>query len=62
LVDAMIEENRTKFLQYCDINVPIQRLCLGLASLTEWRPWVLFWLRIPRAFRDRVFSIDIRRT
>ncbi|KAF2490464.1 hypothetical protein BU16DRAFT_153767 [Lophium mytilinum] len=62
LVDEMIEENRTKYLQYCDINVPMQRLCLGLASLIEWRPWVLFWLRIPRAYRDSVFSIEIRRT
>jgi hypothetical protein len=40
----------------------MQRLCIGLASLLEWRCYLLFWLRMPRAYRDVVFSTDIRRS
>lgn len=61
MVDEMLEFNRTKYLQYCKLDVPIQRLCLGLASLLEWRSWVLFWLRIPRAYREVVFSTNVRK-
>ncbi|OCL03759.1 hypothetical protein AOQ84DRAFT_381310 [Glonium stellatum] len=61
MVEEMLEENRLKYLRYCSLDVPLQRLCLGLASLLEWRSWVLFWLRIPRAYREAVFSTDIRK-
>jgi hypothetical protein len=56
------EETHRKYLRYCNPEVPMQRLCLGLASLLEWRCYLLFWLRMPRAYRDVVFSTDIRRS
>jgi hypothetical protein len=28
----------------------------------EWRCYLLFWLRMPRAYRDVVFSNDIRKS
>ncbi|KAF2263940.1 hypothetical protein CC78DRAFT_603201 [Lojkania enalia] len=62
LVDEMHEETHEKYLQYCNPEDPTQRLCLGLASLLEWRCYVLFWLRMPRAYRDAVFSDDIRKS
>jgi hypothetical protein len=61
LVDEMNAENRKKYLKHCNPDIGLQRLCLGLASLMEWRAFVLFWLRMPRAYRDTVFSIDIRK-
>lgn len=62
MVDAMHEENYRKYLQFCNPDIAIQRLTLGLASLTEWRCYLLFWLRMPRAYRDVVFSSDIRKS
>lgn len=62
MTDQMREENHRKYLQYADTDIPIQRLCLGLASLLEWRCYLLFWLRMPRAYRDVVFSEDIRKS
>ncbi|KAH7386643.1 hypothetical protein DE146DRAFT_680557 [Phaeosphaeria sp. MPI-PUGE-AT-0046c] len=56
------EEVHAKYLRYCSPEIPMQRLCLGLASLLEWRSYLLFWLRMPRAYRDVVFSTDIRRS
>jgi hypothetical protein len=62
MVDAMHEENYRKYLRFCNPEIAIQRLTLGLASLLEWRCYLLFWLRMPRAYRDVVFSSDIRRS
>ncbi|KAH7122520.1 fungal-specific transcription factor domain-containing protein [Dendryphion nanum] len=62
MVDDLHEENQRKFLRYCNPEVPLQRLSLGLASLLEWRCYLLFWLRMPRAYRDIVFSGDIRKS
>ena len=61
MVEEMLEENRHKYLRYCNLEIPLQRLCLSLADLLKWRCWVLFWLRIPRAYREAVFSTDIRK-
>lgn len=62
MVEEMHENNYRKFLRFASRDVPIQRLSLGLATLLEWRCYVLFWLRMPRAFRDVVFSIDVRKS
>ncbi|KAJ4302847.1 hypothetical protein N0V90_001738 [Kalmusia sp. IMI 367209] len=62
MVEEMHEENYRKFLRFASRDVPIQRLTLGLATLIEWRCYVLFWLRMPRAFRDVVFSSDVRKS
>jgi len=62
MVDAMHEENHRKYLQFCNPDIVDQRLTLGLASLLEWRCYLLFWLRMPRVYRDVVFSSDIRRS
>lgn len=62
LVNEMHEENHRKYLRFCNPQIPTQRLCLGLASLLEWRCYLLFWLRMPRAYRDVVFSSDIRKS
>ncbi|KAF2004474.1 hypothetical protein P154DRAFT_485125 [Amniculicola lignicola CBS 123094] len=62
LVDEMHEENHRKILKYADPTVAKERLCLGLSSLLEWRCYLLFWLRMPRAYRDLVFSVDIRKS
>ncbi|KAF2012527.1 hypothetical protein BU24DRAFT_351626 [Aaosphaeria arxii CBS 175.79] len=62
MVDDMHEENHRRLLQYASPEVPFQRLCMGLASLLEWRCYLLFWLRMPRAYRDVVFSDEIRKS
>lgn len=62
MVKKMHEENHKKYLQFANSDIPLQRLCLGLATLLEWRCYVLFWLRMPRAFRDVVFSTDVRKS
>ncbi|KAF2181621.1 hypothetical protein K469DRAFT_588693 [Zopfia rhizophila CBS 207.26] len=62
MVDEMHEENQSKYLRFCNAEVPLQRLCLGLASLLEWRCYLLFWLRMPRTYRDAVFSVDLRKS
>lgn len=62
MLDEAHEENQRKYLRYLNPEIPMQRLTLGLASLLEWRCYLLFWLRMPRAYRDLVFSDDIRRS
>jgi hypothetical protein len=62
MVNEMHEENEQKFLRFVNPQIPLQRLCVGLASLLEWRCYLLFWLRMPRAYRDVVFSNNIRRS
>lgn len=62
MVNKMHEENYRKYLRFCNRDIPIQRLTVGLATLLEWRCYLLFWLRMPRAYRDRVFSNDIRKS
>ncbi|KAJ4353969.1 uncharacterized protein N0V89_005701 [Didymosphaeria variabile] len=62
MVEEMHQNNYRKYLRFASPDVPIQRLTLGLATLLEWRCYVLFWLRMPRAFRDVVFSIDVRKS
>ncbi|CAO2649345.1 Nn.00g067300.m01.CDS01 [Neocucurbitaria sp. VM-36] len=62
MLDEVHEENQRKYLRYLNPEVPMQRLTLGLASLLEWRCYLLFWLRMPRAYRDDVFSDDTRRS
>lgn len=60
VVHEMHEENLQKYLRFCNPDISIQRLTLGLASMLEWRCYLLFWLRMPRAYRDVVFSNEIR--
>ena len=60
MVDEMHEDNHRKYLRFCNTDIAVQRLTLGLASLLEWRCYLLFWLRMPRAYRDVVFSNNIR--
>jgi hypothetical protein len=62
MLDEVHEENQRKYLHYLNPDIPMQRLTLGLASLLEWRAYLLFWLRMPRAYRDVVFSDEIRRS
>ena len=62
MVNDLHEENYRKYLRFCNPDIPVQRLALGLATLLEWRCYLLFWLRMPRAYRDVVFSSDIRRS
>ncbi|RMZ70935.1 C6 transcription factor [Pyrenophora seminiperda CCB06] len=62
MLDEFHEENQRKYLQNLNPDIPMQRLTLGLASLLEWRAYLLFWLRMPRAYRDVVFTNDIRRS
>lgn len=54
------EETYQKFLQFANRDIPIHRMAMALASLLQWRCDVLFWLRIPRAFREVVFPFDVR--
>ncbi|KAF3053359.1 hypothetical protein E8E11_011608 [Didymella keratinophila] len=62
MLDEVHEECHRKYLRFCNPEIPMQRLCIGLASLLEWRCYLLFWLRMPRAYRDVVFSNDIRKS
>ncbi len=62
MLDELHEEVQRKYLQYLDPEVPMHRLTLGLASLLEWRCYLLFWLRMPRMYRDVVFSNEIRKS
>lgn len=62
MLDEVHEECHRKYLRFCNPEIPMQRLCMGLASLLEWRCYLLFWLRMPRAYRDVVFSNDIRKS
>ncbi|PVI02705.1 hypothetical protein DM02DRAFT_559162 [Periconia macrospinosa] len=62
MVNNMHEEKYRKYLRFCNPEVPLQRLVLGLSSLMEWRCYLLFWLRMPRAYRDLVFSSEIRKS
>ncbi|ORY00294.1 fungal-specific transcription factor domain-domain-containing protein [Clohesyomyces aquaticus] len=62
MVDGMHEGNHRKYLRYCNPEISGQRLCLGLASMMEWRCYLLFWLRMPRAYREMVFTDDVRKS
>lgn len=62
MLDEVHEDNHRKYLHYLNPEIPMERLTLGLASLLEWRSYLLFWLRMPRAYRDAVFSDEIRRS
>ncbi|KAE8842069.1 hypothetical protein PTNB73_00123 [Pyrenophora teres f. teres] len=62
MLDEIVEENQQKYLRHLNPEIPMQRLTLGLVSLLEWRAYLLFWLRMPRAYRDVVFADDIRRS
>lgn len=62
MVLDMHEENYRKYTRFCSLDTPIQRLILGSASLQEWRCYLIFWLRMPRAYRDIVFPHDVRKS
>ncbi|KAI8940977.1 hypothetical protein NX059_002227 [Plenodomus lindquistii] len=62
MLDELHEENHRKYLHYLNPEIHMQRITLQVASLLEWRSYLLFWLRMPRAYRDIVFSEDIRRS
>ncbi|KAH8702191.1 putative C6 transcription factor [Talaromyces proteolyticus] len=60
MVNEMVTHIQTEYLQYCDPQVPEQRLSLGLAAIIEWRCWSIFWLRIPQQYREAIVSPEIR--
>lgn len=62
MVDDMATHIQTQYLQFCDSNIPIQRLALGLAAIIEWRCWSIFWLRTPKQYREAVVTPEIRHT
>lgn len=60
MVDSMLEKQQRLYLCNCDPSVPLQGLALGLAALLEWKCWVIFWLRIPKAYREVIISPEVR--
>lgn len=62
MVDEMVSHLQTQYLQYCDPQVPQQRMALGLAAVIEWRCWSIFWLRTPKQYREAAVSPEIRQT
>ncbi|KAH2619480.1 hypothetical protein KXV20_004608 [Aspergillus fumigatus] len=62
MVDEMVNHLQTQYLQYCDPQIPHQRMALGLAAVIEWRCWSIFWLRTPKQYREAVVSPEIRQT
>ncbi|KAF5657667.1 c6 transcription [Fusarium heterosporum] len=62
MVDEMVSRLQTQYLQYCDPQVPQQRMALGLAVVIEWRCWSIFWLRSPKQYREAAVSPEIRQT
>lgn len=62
MVHKMREEMERRFLRFVNYDIPVQKLTQGLAALQGWRCYVLFWLRMPRAYRDVVFSPDVRKS
>ncbi|KAH7143313.1 putative C6 transcription factor [Fusarium sp. MPI-SDFR-AT-0072] len=62
MVHEMVTHLQTQYLQYCDPQVPQQRMALGLAAVIEWRCWSIFWLRTPKQYREAAVSPEIRQT
>lgn len=62
MVHEMATHLQTQYLQYCDPQVPQQRMALGLAAVIEWRCWSIFWLRTPKQYREAAVSPEIRQT
>lgn len=62
MLDRAHDENEQDYLRFLDPKVMLQRGTLHLASLLEWRCYLIFWLRMPLAYRDVVFADDIRRS
>ncbi|KAK1140025.1 hypothetical protein N8T08_010934 [Aspergillus melleus] len=62
MVGDMASHIEKEYLQFCDANIPMQRLALGLSAVIEWRCWSIFWLRTPKQYREAVVTPDIRQT
>lgn len=60
MVDTMLEKHQTLYLKYCDTQDPMHKIALELSPILEWRCWAVFWFRVPRAYRDVVFSPEVR--
>ncbi|KAF4342647.1 C6 transcription factor [Fusarium beomiforme] len=57
-----ITKLQSLFKEYCDPQIPEQRIAIGLATIVEWRCWSIFWLRIPKEYRESVVTPEIRQT
>ncbi|KAF9773641.1 hypothetical protein IL306_008523 [Fusarium sp. DS 682] len=62
MVDEMVNRFQTHYLQYCDPQIPEQRMAIGLATIVDWRCWSIFWLRTPKEYRESVVTPEIRQT
>lgn len=60
LVDDMASHLQDSYLQYCDVTLRFHRICIGFATILEWRAWSLLWSRTPREYRETIISSDFR--
>lgn len=48
------------YLRHCRLDIPIQRLTIGLTANLEWRCWLIFWCGVPKDLRQVVIAEDVR--
>ncbi|SCO87111.1 probable C6 transcription factor [Fusarium oxysporum] len=60
MVDEMVDHFQAHYLQYCNPQIPEQRMAIGLATVFEWRCWSIFWLRTPKQCREFVIIPEAR--
>ncbi|RKL18838.1 hypothetical protein BFJ68_g3859 [Fusarium oxysporum] len=60
MVDEMVDHFQAHYLQYCNPQIPEQRMAIGLATVVEWRCWSIFWLRTPKQYREFVIIPEVR--
>jgi len=60
MVDEMVDLFQAHYLQYCNPQIPEQRMAIGLATVVEWRCWSIFWLRTPKQYREFVIIPEVR--
>jgi hypothetical protein len=61
IINQMKSHLQIQYLAFCNPQIPEHCLALGLAVIVEWRCWSIFWLRIPKQYREAVVSPKIRR-
>ncbi|KZF25226.1 hypothetical protein L228DRAFT_236348 [Xylona heveae TC161] len=62
MVGELLENVQRLYLRHCDPRVLMQKMTLGYANLLEWKFWIIFWLRLPAAYREATISLDVRTT
>lgn len=57
---AELGQDLERLLRYCDKRIPMHAMALRFSEKLKCDFWVIFWIQVPREYREKIVNIEVR--